>query len=122
MRGDTDGMEFAPAVDPRLVTFVGRTVDLACSAEVWRRMRRRAGKIGVATPCYESVRKLVIIERERRARVLAVLTTILEIATRRVPVLPEAIPRIHARHLHRSRGVFGVRKRRGPPFGGPRTR
>jgi hypothetical protein len=45
----------------------------------------------------------VVAERERRARLIATIATVLEIAARRVPVLPEDVPRIHARQLARSR-------------------
>ena len=41
----------------------------------------------------------MVAERERRARLVATIATILEIATRRIPVLPEDVPRIHARRL-----------------------
>ena len=75
-------MEFAPAIDPRLRASVGRIVDLRSSAAVWRELRRRARHFGTTTPCYESIRKLVIAERERRARLLAAITTVLEIASR----------------------------------------
>ena len=61
-------MEFAPAIDPRLRASVGRIVDLRSSAAVWRELRRRARRFRTTTPCYESTRKLVIAERERRAR------------------------------------------------------
>ena len=96
-------MEFSPAIDQRLVASVSRTVDLGSSAQVWRGLRRRADRLGTSTPCYESVRKLVVAERERRARLVATVATVLVIATRRIPVLPEDIPRIHARQLARSR-------------------
>jgi hypothetical protein len=126
-------MKFAPAIDPRLKASVGRIVDLGSSAAVWRELRRRAGRLRTTTPCYETVRKLVVAERERRARLLAAITTILEIATRGVPVLPEHVPHIYRRRLARSRQMMGVRraglpdqkpldKGRGPPFGGPRSR
>jgi hypothetical protein len=107
-------MEFAPAIDPRLKASVGRIVDLGSSAAVWRELRRRAGRLRTTTPCYETVRKLVVAERERRARLLAAITTILEIATRGVPVLPERVPHIYRRRLARSRQTLGVRRRRAP--------
>jgi hypothetical protein len=119
------GMEFAPPIDPRLRASVGRIVDLRSSASVWRELRRRALRLGTTTPCYESVRKLVVAERERRARLLAALTTMLEIAARRVPVLPEQVPRIYRRRLALSRAAMGnkrIGERRGPPLGGPRSR
>ena len=96
-------MEFSPAIDPRLVASVARTVDLGSSAVVWRGLRRRARRLRTTTPCYESVRKLVVSERERRARLVATIATILEISTRRIPVLPEDVMRIHARRLTQSR-------------------
>ena len=108
------GMEFAPAIDPRLRASVGRIVDLSSSAAVSRELRRRAGRLRTTTPCYESVRKLVVAERERRARLLAAITTTLEIATRRVPVLPEHVSHIYRRRLARSRQAMGVRRRRAP--------
>jgi hypothetical protein len=83
-------MQFSPAIDHRLRASVRRTVDLGNAAEVWRGLRRRGRRLSTATPCYESVRKLVVAERERRARLIAGLATLLEIATRRVPVLPRA--------------------------------
>jgi hypothetical protein len=107
-------MEFSPAIDPRLIARIWRTADLRSSAEVWRGLRRPARRLGLTTPCYESVRKRVVTERERRARLVAALTTLLEIATRRVPVLPEGVPRIYARRLAQSRGWLQSR-RRGPP-------
>jgi hypothetical protein len=106
-------MEFAPAIDPRLRASVGRIVDLRSSAAVWRELRRRARRFQTTTPCYESVRKLVIAERERRARLLATLATVLEIATRRVPVLLEHVPWIYRRWLAESRSRLGIRGR--PP-------
>jgi len=106
-------MEFSPAVDRRLIASVARTVDLGSSAAVWRGLRRRARRLRTTTPCYESVRKLVVAERERRACLVAAIATVLEIATRRIPVLPEDVPRIHARQLARSRRW--VRARTRPP-------
>ncbi len=103
-------MEFAPAIDPRLRASVGRIVDLRSSAAVWRELRRRARHFGTTTPCYESTRKLVIAERERRARPLAAITTVLEIASRRIPVLPEHVPRIYRRRLAESRARMGLRR------------
>jgi hypothetical protein len=96
-------MEFSPAIDCRLQACVRRTVDLHNAAEVWRGLRRQARRLHAATPCYESVRKLVVAERERRARLIAGLGTLLEIAARRVPVLPEQVPLIYRRQLIRSR-------------------
>ena len=107
-------MEFSPAIDPRLVASVARTVDLGSSAAVWRELRRRARRIRTTTPCYESVRKLVVAERERRARLVATIATTLEIATRRIPVLPEDVPRIHARRLAQSRSWMRSRTRQPP--------
>lgn len=107
-------MQFAPAIDPRLRASVGRIVDLRSSAAVWRELRRRALRLQTTTPCYESVRKLVVAERERRARLLAAITTVLEIATRRIPVLPEHVPHFYRRRLARSRAAMGVRRRRAP--------
>jgi hypothetical protein len=107
-------MRFAPAIDRRLVASVGREGDLGSSAAVWRRLRRRARRLGVDTPCYESVRRIVVAERERRARVLAAVATVLELATRRIPALPEQLPRIYARRLARSRRALGARSRRPP--------
>jgi hypothetical protein len=107
-------MEFAPAIDPRLRASVSRILDLHSSATVWRELRRRALQLGTTTPCYESVRKLVVAEREHRARLLAAITTVLEIAARRVRVLPEHMPHIYRRRLARSRAAMGVRRRRGP--------
>lgn len=107
-------MDFAPAIDLRLRASVGRIVDLRSSAAVWRELRRRALRLRTTTPCYESVRKLVVAERERRARLLAAITTVLEIAARRARVLPEHVPHIYRRRLARSRAVMGVRRRRAP--------
>ena len=45
----------------------------------------------------------MVAERERRARLVATIATILEIATRRIPVLPEDVPRIHARRTAATR-------------------
>lgn len=102
-------MEFAPAVDPRLAASVGRTRDLGSSAAVWRGLRRRARRLRTTTPCYETVRKLVVAERERRARLAATIATVFEIARRRIPTLPEEVPNIHARHLARSRARLRLR-------------
>lgn len=107
-------MEFSPAIDPRLITSVARTIDLGSSAAVWRGIRRRARRLHTTTPCYESVRKLVIAERERRARLVAAVATVLVIATRRIPVLPEDVPRIHARQLARSRRQMWALTQRPP--------
>jgi hypothetical protein len=107
-------VEFSPAIDPRLIASVGRTVELGSSAAVWRALRRRARLLRTTTPCYESVRKLVVAERERRARLVATIATALEIATRRIPVLPEDVPRIQARQLARSRDWMGSRTNRPP--------
>ena len=107
-------MEFSPAVDPRLAVSVTRLADLGSSAAVWRRLRRSARNLGTTTPCYESVRKLVVCERERRARIIAAVATALEIATRRIPVLPEDVPRIYARRLAHSRGWLQGRVCRAP--------
>ena len=105
-------MEFSPSVDRRLAAAVARTNDLGSSAAVWRGLRRRASRLRVATPCYESVRRLVVAERERRARLAAAIATVVEIATKRIPTLPEAVPHIHARHLARYRGRLRLY---GPP-------
>lgn len=107
-------MEFSPAIDARLAAAVSRTADLGSSAAVWRGLRRRAGRLRTTTPCYESVRRLVVAERERRARLIALIATALEVATRRIPVLPEQIPRIHARQLGRSRSWMRVHPRHPP--------
>ena len=74
-------VQFSPAIDPRLVASVRRIPDLGCSAEVWRGLRRRALRFDTTTPCYESVRRLVLAERERRARLIATLATTIEILT-----------------------------------------
>ena len=103
-------MEFAPAIDPRLRASVGRIVDLRSSAAVCRELRRRARRLRTTAPCYESVRKLVVAERERRARLVAAIATVLEISTRRMPVLPEQVPRIYRRRLRESRAALGVRR------------
>ena len=107
-------MEFAPAIDPRLRASVGRIVDLRSSAGVWRELRRRALRFRTTTPCYESVRKLVIAERERRARLLATLTTVLEIAAGRGRFLPEHVMWVYRRRLAASRAGLGPRERRPP--------
>ena len=96
-------MHFAPTVDSRLVRRIGRIRDLRCSASVWRAVRRRARAADVDTPCYETVRKLVLAERERRARVIAAWLTALELLTRRTPRLPEDVERIYRRRLGQSR-------------------
>src|SRR4029077_12716567 len=84
-------MEFSPAVDRRLRASVGRSIDISSSADVWRGLRRRAQRLRTTTPCYESVRKLVIDERERRARLTAAVGTVLETAMRRIPTTPEDV-------------------------------
>jgi hypothetical protein len=109
------GVEFSPAIDARLVRLVARTADLHSSAATWRSLRRRASRLGASTPCYESVRRLVTRERLRRARLTAAIATLAELATRRIPVLPEEVPRIYARHLARVRpGRPGSRSLRPP--------
>ncbi len=107
-------MEFAPEIDPRLRASVGRIVDLSSSAGVWRELRRRARRLQTTTPCYESVRKLVVAERERRARLLAAITTVLEITVARGRVLPEHVDWIYGRRLANSRARLGVRESRPP--------
>jgi hypothetical protein len=103
-------VEFSPAIDRRLSAAVARTNDLDSSAAVWRGLRRRASRFGAATPCYESVRRLVLFERERRARLAADIATFIEIATKRIPTLPESVPLIHARHLIRYRRNLRLRQ------------
>jgi len=107
-------MQFSPAIDPRLVASVTRIADLRCSAEVWRGLRRRALRFGTTTPCYESVRRLVLAERERRARLIATLATTVEILARRIPVLPEDVPCIYARRLAQTRSRMRLRPPRPP--------
>ena len=107
------GMEFAPAIDPRLRASVGRIVDLHSSAAIWRELRRRARLFQTTTPCYESVRKLVVAERERRARLLATIATVLEIAACRGRVLPEHVELIYRRRRAEFRARLGLRGR--PP-------
>jgi hypothetical protein len=104
------GVEFSPAIDRRLTMSVARARDLDCSAAVWRGLRRRATRMRVPTPCYETVRRLVVAERERRARLSAAIATLVEIATKRIPTLPEAVPHIHARHLHHYRRRLRLRR------------
>ncbi|RDI75605.1 hypothetical protein Gocc_0024 [Gaiella occulta] len=107
-------MQFSPAIDARFVRAVRETRDLGCAAEVWRRLRRRARRARLATPCYESTRRLVVAERERRARIRAAAATIADIVRRRIPALPEDVPRMHARHLARARSRVGARRPRSP--------
>jgi len=76
-------------------------VDIDCHAVVLRALRPQARRLGVPRPCYESVRKLVHVERWRRARIATAVAAALEIATRRVPVLLEEVPRIYRVHLKR---------------------
>ena len=111
---DGQRVKFSPAVDQRLVTSVSRTTDISSSAAVWRRIRRRAVRLDTTTPCYESVRRLVIAERERRARLLAAIVTTVEILTRRIPVLPEDVPRIYSRRLAHCRERMRLRTPRPP--------
>jgi hypothetical protein len=108
-------MEFAPAIDSRLRASVSRIGDIRSAAAVWRELRRRARRFGTTTPCYESVRKLVIAERERRARLHATVTTVLEIAAARGRVVPEHVSWVYDRRLTESRARLGLRTRRGPP-------
>jgi len=96
---ETPWVQFSPAIDPRLAASVSRIPDLSCSAEVWRALRRRARRFDTTTPCYESVRRLVNAERERRALIVAALATAIEVVVRRIPILPEDVPRIYARRL-----------------------
>ena len=108
------GVQFSPAIDTRLIASVPRITDIRCSAEVWRGLRRRALRLGTTTPCYESVRRLVVAERERRAWLIATIETTVEIMTRRIPVLPEDVPRIYARRLVRARSRMRLRTPRPP--------
>ena len=96
-------MQFAPAVDPRFARAITRIVDIDCHADVLRALRPLARRIGAPRPCYETVRKLVHLERERRARIAAAIMTTLEITRRRVPVLPEQVPLIYRRRLEEAR-------------------
>jgi len=105
-------MNFAPAVDRRLIRSIGLMPDLTNAAAVWRAVRRRAGPLDVDTPCYETIRKLVHIERERRARLLASLFTAIELVTTRSPRAPEEIEWMYRRHLKRCRRW--TRSRAGP--------
>ena len=111
---ESHGMQFSPAIDARLVASVPRIADIHCSAEVWRGLRRRALRLGTTTPCYESVRRLVIAERERRAMLIATIGTTVEIMTRRIPVLPEDVPRIYARRLVEAHSRMRLRSPRPP--------
>ena len=104
-------MEFSPAVDRRLRASVGRSIDISSSADVWRGLRRRAQRLRTTTPCYESVRKLVIAERERRAELVAAVGTVLEVAMRRIPTAPIDVARIYRRRLAQSRRTFKIRTR-----------
>ena len=131
VRCDNRGVLFAPDIDRRVAAGVRRLPDISCSAAVWRALRRRARRLASVTPCYESVRKLVHLERERRARTLAIAATMLEVMRTRRMATPLEIERIFERHLKAARDRLhvprsgprrGSAKRRGPPFGGPRTR
>ena len=105
-------MQFSPAIDRRLTAAIAHTGELGSSAAVWRHVRRHARRLQISAPCYESVRRLVRAERAHRARLAAALATVVEIATKRIPTLPEAVPHIHARHLARYRHRAGLP---GPP-------
>jgi len=96
-------MLFAPEVDRRVVAGVRLLPDISCSAQVLRALRRRARRHGSVTPCYESVRKLVIAERERRAELVAAVGTVFEVAMRRVATFPDDVSRIYDRRLVASR-------------------
>src|SRR6187399_686692 len=107
-------MEFAPAIDSRLRASVSRIGDLRSAAAVWRELRRRARRFGTTTPCYESVRKLVIAERGRRARLLATIATVLEVAAARGRVVPEQVEWVYRRRLAASRAKRGLGEHRPP--------
>jgi hypothetical protein len=102
-------MLFAPEVDRRVVAGVRLLPDISCSAQVLRALRRRARRHGSVTPCYESVRKLVHIERERRARALATAATVLEVMQARRILAPLDIEHIFERHLRWQRARLHVR-------------
>ena len=140
--GHSHGMEFAPAIDPRLRASVGRIVDLRSSAAVWRELRRRARRFRTTTPVLRERPQA----RDRRARAARAAPRHDRHRARdrnaprsrppgaRAVDLPPAARGRAARgwvfasagRRDRSRAPSDARraqeKRRGPPFGGPRSR
>lgn len=79
-------MRFSPRVHPFLIEQIWTLDDGRCTvAEIWRGVGREAWRVGLAGPCYHSVRAVVGAERERRAARNEALLIALEEATRRVP-------------------------------------
>ena len=109
--GGRSSMEFSLRSIPAFGPVLAGSSTLLVSA-VWRELRRRARHFGTTTPCYESVRKLVIVERERRARLPAAIRTVLETAMRRIPVLPECIEDLPAAATRAAPGRVFARVRR----------
>ena len=75
---------------PRLHEFLLRRAwahDDGCLsiAEIWRRVRRDAEELGLVTPGYHTIRRIVGVERERRAAQREALLTAVEEAFRWAP-------------------------------------
>ena len=75
-------MRFAPTIDRRLILVVRRVEDLGSAAAVWRLLRVRARRLGVDTPCYESVRRLVRGEQRRRSLLRSAVARLLALVRR----------------------------------------
>ena len=60
-------MRFSPAIDPELVDLLDELDDgTKVIAALWRELGRRARRLRLLQPSYESVRRLVHAQRERR--------------------------------------------------------
>jgi hypothetical protein len=65
---DTPGMTFSPRVHELLLARVWEHDDGRLTmAEIWRRLRRDAARLGLFCPGYHTIRTIVKAERERRA-------------------------------------------------------
>jgi hypothetical protein len=81
-------MAFHGRVDARLVRAARRMADLS-SAEAWRRLSPLARRLGVRRPSYQTVRRLLVLERElrqlRRARRRVNETLLADLLAGKVP-------------------------------------
>ena len=83
---DTVGVRFSPRLHPFLIEHIWALDDgRRTAAEIWRAVGEEAGRVGLAGPCYHSVRAIVRAERERRAARNEALGIAVSEATSRVP-------------------------------------
>jgi hypothetical protein len=90
-------MRFSPRVHPFLIEHI-RDIDdgRQTVAEIWRDVGREAGRVGLVSPGYHTVRNVVCAERERRAARNEALLIALTEATSRVPDVLRVIDHLAA--------------------------